>query len=89
MLVTSQFPIQTTKFAVISFQRALVPPHFEKSSEKVPTPMVMYPQNFIFYGADFGSTIAYDLQQKLKHFLHSSQQQMAVRFFIGCYSFFV
>jgi len=32
MLVTSQLPIQTTKFAIISFQRALVPPHFEKGS---------------------------------------------------------
>jgi len=32
MLVTSQLPIQTTKFATISFQRALVPPHFEKGS---------------------------------------------------------
>jgi len=26
MLVTSQLPIQTTKFAIISFQRVLVPP---------------------------------------------------------------
>jgi len=32
MLVTSQLPIQTTKFAIISFQRALVLPHFEKGS---------------------------------------------------------
>jgi len=33
MLVTPQLPIQTTKFAIISFQRALVPPpHFEKGS---------------------------------------------------------
>jgi len=32
MRVTSQLPIQTTKFAIISFQCALVPPHFEKGS---------------------------------------------------------
>jgi len=32
MFVTSQLPIQTTKFAIISFKRALVPPHFEKGS---------------------------------------------------------
>jgi len=32
MLVTSQLPIQTTKFAIISFQGELVPPHFEKCS---------------------------------------------------------
>jgi len=30
MLVTSQLPIQTTKFATISFQRALVPPTLKK-----------------------------------------------------------
>ena len=30
--MTSQLPIQTTKFAIISLQRALVPPHFEKGS---------------------------------------------------------
>jgi len=34
MLVTSQLPIQSTKFAIIYFQRALVPPHFEKRAEK-------------------------------------------------------
>jgi len=32
MLLTTQLPIPTTKFAIISFQRALVPPHFEKGS---------------------------------------------------------
>jgi len=32
MLAKSQLPIQTTKFATISFQRALVPPHFENGS---------------------------------------------------------
>jgi len=34
MLVTSQLPIETTKFAIISFQYVLVPPpHFEKGSD--------------------------------------------------------
>ena len=46
------------------------------------------PQNFIFCGADFGSTIALNLQQKLERLLHSSQQQMSVRSFLGIYSFF-
>ena len=32
MLVTSQLSFQTTKFAIISFQPGLVPPHFEKGS---------------------------------------------------------
>jgi len=36
MLATSQFPIQTTKFAIYSFQRALVPP----TLKKVPPPML-------------------------------------------------
>jgi len=45
-------------------------------------------QNFIFGSADFGSTIALDLQQKLKPFLHSSQQ-MAMRSFLAIYSSFV
>jgi len=35
MLVTSQLPIQTTKFAIISFQCALVPP----TLKKFPPPM--------------------------------------------------
>jgi len=38
MLVTPQLPIQTTKFAVISFQHALVPP----TLKKVPPPMALY-----------------------------------------------
>jgi len=37
------------------------------------------PQNFIFCGAHFVSTIVLGLQQKLKPLLHSSQQQMAMR----------
>jgi len=47
------------------------------------------PQKSIFCGADFRSAIASDLQQKLKHFLHSSQQQMAMRSFLEIYSSFV
>jgi len=42
MLMTSQLPVQTTKFAIISFQRALVPPHFEK----VPPPMLVYEEAY-------------------------------------------
>jgi len=36
MLVTSQLPIQTTQFAIISFERARVPP----TLKKVPPPML-------------------------------------------------
>ena len=36
---------------------------------------VIPPQKCIFCDAEFGSTIALDLQQKLKPFLHSSQKQ--------------
>ena len=32
MFVRSQLPIQTTKIAIIYFQCALVPPHFENGS---------------------------------------------------------
>jgi len=46
-------------------------------------------QKSIFCCADFGSTIAVDLQQKLKPFLHSSKKQMALQSFLGIYSFFV
>jgi len=49
---------------------------------------VVPPQNFIFCGADFSSMIALDLQQKLKPFRHSSQQQMAMRSYLGIYSSF-
>jgi len=45
-------------------------------------------QNFSFCDVDCGSTIALDLQQKLNRFLHSSQQQIAIRFLLGIYSFF-
>jgi len=48
------------------------------------------PQKFIFCGADFGSTTALDLQQKLKAFLHSSLEQMTImQSFIGIYGSFV
>jgi len=50
---------------------------------------VLSSQHFIFCGADFASTIALDLQQKLKPLLHSSQKQMAMRSFLGIYSFFL
>jgi len=36
MLVTSQLPIQTTKFAIIAFQRALVPPTLKKVRPHMP-----------------------------------------------------
>jgi len=42
---------------------------------------VVPPQNFTFCGADCGSTISLDLQQKLKPFLHSYQQQTKMRSF--------
>jgi len=47
------------------------------------------PQKSIFCGADFGSTITLDLQHKLKAFLHSSQEKMAMRSVLGIYSSFV
>jgi len=43
--------------------------------ESMPILCVVAPQKYIFFGADFGSTIALDLQQKLKHFLHKNKQQ--------------
>jgi len=54
----------------------------------MPVLCVVPPQQSIFCGADFGSTIAVDLQQKLKTFLHS-YEQIAIRSFLGIYSFFV
>jgi len=47
------------------------------------------PQRFIVCGADFRSTTALDLQQKLKPFLHSSLEQTAMRPFLGIYGCFV
>jgi len=46
-------------------------------------------QKSVSCGADFRSTIALDLQQKLKPFLHYSQEKMAVRPLLGIYSSFV
>jgi len=58
-------------------------------SESTPLFHVSLPQNFIFFGADFGSTIALNLQQKLERLLRTSQQQMSMRSFLGIYSFFL
>jgi len=46
-------------------------------------------QKSIFCRGDFGSTIALDLQQKLKRFLHSSQDRTVMRFFLGIYNSFI
>ena len=62
---------------------------FGRLSEKrisMPLLCVGPPQKSIFCCADFGSTIALDLQQKLKPFLHSSEKQMALQSFLGIYS---
>jgi len=40
--------------------------------------LCVVPLKSLFCGADFGSTIALDLQQQLKPFLHFSQEQMAI-----------
>jgi len=50
---------------------------------------VWCPLKNLFCCADFGSTVALDLQQKLKPFIHSSEKQMALRPFLGVYSCFV
>jgi len=42
-------------------------------------------QKSILCRADFGCTFALDVQQKLKPFLHSSKEQMALRSFLGIY----
>jgi len=47
------------------------------------------PPKYTFCCADFGSAIALDLQQKLKPFLHSSEEQIALRPFLRIYSSFV
>jgi len=54
----------------------------------MPLLRVVPPQNFTFCGADCGSRISLDLQQKLKPFLHSYQQQMKMRSFLDIYSSF-
>jgi len=40
-------------------------------------------QTSIFCCANFGSTFALDVQQKLKPFLHSTKEQMALLSFLG------
>jgi len=52
----------------------------------MPLLCVVPPQKSIFCCADFGSTIALDLQQKLKPFLHYSKKQMALQSYLGIYS---
>jgi len=46
-------------------------------------------QKYSFCGGDFGSTTALDLQEKLKPFLYSSQDQIAMRLFLGIHSSFM
>jgi len=55
----------------------------------MPLLCVVSPQKYIFCGADIGSMIALDLQQKLKPFLHFSLEQVVVRSFHGIYNSFV
>jgi len=50
---------------------------------------VVLPQKCIFCGTNFVSTIALDLQHKLKTCLHSSHKQIAMRAFHGFYSSYV
>jgi len=57
--------------------------------ERMPLLCVAPPQKSIFCWADFGSTFVLNVQQKLKPFLHSSQEQTALRSFLGIYSSFV
>jgi len=51
--------------------------------------VAMSPQKSIFCCANFGCTLAVDVQQKLKPFLPSSKKQIALQFFHGIYSLFV
>jgi len=55
----------------------------------MPLPFVVPTEKSIFCCADFGSKIALDLEQKLKLLLHSSNDQMALRCFLGIYSSFM
>ena len=58
--------------------------------ESVPLLCVVPPQKSIFCcAADFGSTFVLYVQQKLKSFLYSSKEQIALRSFFGIYSSFV
>jgi len=51
--------------------------------ESLPLLCGVAPQHFFFCCTDFGCTIAFDLQEKLKPFLHFSQEQMEMQFFLG------
>ena len=65
---------------------------FSRLSEKresMPFLCVAPPEKFIFLCAHFGSTIGFDLQQKLKPFLHFSKKQMALQSLLGIYSSFL
>jgi len=53
----------------------------------MPLLRVLSSQNFIFCGTDFGSTIALNLQQKLKPLLHSSLQQWQCDLFLEIIAF--
>ena len=57
--------------------------------ESMPLLCAVPSQKSIFGCADFGSTIALDLQQKFEPFLHSSKKEMAMQSFLGIYSSFV
>ena len=50
--------------------------------ERMPLLCVVPPQKYIFRCTYFGSTIALDLQQKLKLFLHSSKKNSLAIFFM-------
>jgi len=60
-----------------------------EKSESMPLLCVVPPQNYIFCCADFGSTFALNVQQKLKPFLHSFKAQMTLRSFLRIYGSFV
>jgi len=57
--------------------------------ERMPHLCVATPQKYIFFCDNFGFTFALNVQQKLKPFLHSAQEQTALRSFLGIYSSFV
>jgi len=57
--------------------------------ESMPLLCVVPPQKSIFCCTDFGSTFSLYVQQKLKPFLDSSKEQMALQSFLGIYSSFV
>jgi len=59
-----------------TFVDALAPPH-------------LHPYTFLWCRLWFYDCLSLDLQQKLKPFLHSSQEQMALRSFLGIHSSFV